>query len=495
MSELKVKFKVQKSDNVNELHVTSGASVGEFVASAQSAGFVPSTGISNIVVHRDSGALSFSDSLGACCESEILVVTWEECNERVAFLCEMGFSREAVVLALEAANNNVESAIDKLLHVAAIDNRLSQGSSSGLNETGVGQNCVSCQSDTRLSENSFVSHDSTGCSSGVSFDDTDSDMLRLKRAADYGDADSQLRYAYCCSLGLRVPMDFASAARYFKLAADQGQAAAQYCYGSLLQGVPGVPADPYAAARYFKLAAEQGYAKAQYSYGLCLQDGSGFLLIFLLQQVTSNLQPTRDMRRLNSLMVVAFLKVQAFLLICLRLPGTSNLQLTRDMQKLNAAMVFCLRMVTGFLPIPLLQHVTSNLRPSRAMQELNTAMVFVFKMVLEFLLISVLVHVTSNLLLNREMCKLNSCMVVAFLKVQAFLLICLRQHSTSNVQLIKDMGRLNAFMVFVMYMVLGFLLIALLRHATSNLQRIRESQRLNSCMPVAFMKAQLFRLV
>ena len=69
----------------------------------------------------------------------------------VARLCEMGFSRENVVAALHEAGNQVESAVDKLIHVDASGNCLSFDMSAGVMGDLSDRSDVPCQS-TRISQ-------------------------------------------------------------------------------------------------------------------------------------------------------------------------------------------------------------------------------------------------------------------------------------------------------------------------------------------------------
>ena len=148
---MKVKFKVKYDDAVKELSVASNTTVDEFIASARLANIVPRVGIRNIVVRDQSSDLSASDCLVNVCRSECLSVDWDECDGHVARLCEMGFLRENVVAALHEAGNQVESAVDKLIHVDASGNCLSFDMSAGVMGDLSDRSDVPCQS-TRISQ-------------------------------------------------------------------------------------------------------------------------------------------------------------------------------------------------------------------------------------------------------------------------------------------------------------------------------------------------------
>ena len=212
-----VKFKVQGCDDVKELSVPCGETVGGFIKRAQLAGLVPPVGICNVVLCDQSGELFSGDCPISFCECQVVCVLWDECR------------------------------------LSTRDGKLAeQGNAETRNGSGV---CLS-----------------TGLGASV---DPVYLAHRLKIAADQGVADAQSAYGHCLTVGSGVSADPVSAARYYKLAADQGLATAQYAYGLCLTEGSGVSVDPISAARYYKLAAGQGMANAQCAYGHCLRTGSG----------------------------------------------------------------------------------------------------------------------------------------------------------------------------------------------------------------------------
>ena len=247
---MKVKFKVKYDDAVKELSVASDTTVDEFIASAQLASVVPRVGIRNIVVRDQSSDLSASDCLANSCRSECLSVDWDECDEHVARLCEMGFSREHVVAALHEAGNHVESAIDKLLHVGATGNCLSFAVNAGV------MGDMSDQSDVP-SQLPNGSGDDMNLVVSVGSDGDLASARYYKLSADQGYAAGQNYYGFCLHMGIGVERDLVAAACYFKLSADQGDAAGQLIYGCFLENGLGVERDLVAGARYFKLAADR----------------------------------------------------------------------------------------------------------------------------------------------------------------------------------------------------------------------------------------------
>lgn len=102
------------------------------------------------------------------------------------------------------------------------------------------------------------------------------EALRLvRRAADKGDARSQLTLANIYRFGRGVPENEAEAARWFGLAARQGDAKAQETLGSMHWLGDGVPENPVEAAYWFKLAADQGETGAQIALAGMYERGEG----------------------------------------------------------------------------------------------------------------------------------------------------------------------------------------------------------------------------
>ena len=96
-----------------------------------------------------------------------------------------------------------------------------------------------------------------------------------KRAADKGDAISQLNLGYLYQKGLGTQPNYRMAIQYYKMAAQQGNIHAQCnlanCY---MYGTKNV-LDEKAAIKWYLRAAENGSAEAQYNLGICYDNGYG----------------------------------------------------------------------------------------------------------------------------------------------------------------------------------------------------------------------------
>jgi len=115
---------------------------------------------------------------------------------------------------------------------------------------------------------------------GVGFAMSDEEtVIVLKRDADQGNANAQVRLGYFYETGRGgLAKDDREAARLYKLAADQGNAAARSNLGGLYRdGRGGLTKDDREALRLFKLAADQGNAYGQHNLGLFYRDGRGGL--------------------------------------------------------------------------------------------------------------------------------------------------------------------------------------------------------------------------
>jgi TPR repeat protein len=84
-----------------------------------------------------------------------------------------------------------------------------------------------------------------------------------------------LRYGLCLEYGTGVSIDFASAAKYYRLSADQGNSAGQWHYGFCLEYGNGVSIDLASAIEYYRLSADQGNPMGSSAYANCLGIGRG----------------------------------------------------------------------------------------------------------------------------------------------------------------------------------------------------------------------------
>lgn len=100
----------------------------------------------------------------------------------------------------------------------------------------------------------------------------------IKKAAELGDANAQLSYAWMFMQGTHgVNKDMKEAIRFMRLAALQGNGEAMYNYGlALLKGDGGLEKDEKEGVRYIMFSAKTGYPWAQFHYGsLCLEGAMG----------------------------------------------------------------------------------------------------------------------------------------------------------------------------------------------------------------------------
>jgi TPR repeat protein len=97
----------------------------------------------------------------------------------------------------------------------------------------------------------------------------------LRKSAEQGNADGEFWLGAAYYAGTGVAKDNAEALRWYRKAGDQGNAAAQYNLGQAYNLGNGVEKDTAEAARWWQKAAEQGLAKAQYNLGLAYHDGIG----------------------------------------------------------------------------------------------------------------------------------------------------------------------------------------------------------------------------
>jgi len=100
-------------------------------------------------------------------------------------------------------------------------------------------------------------------------------MEWLRKAADQGNTDAQVRIGVHYVRGLGVPKDYGEAMRWYRKAADQGNALAQYNIGELYENGLGVPKDYGEAMQWYRKAADQGNAVAQNNIGQLYERGQG----------------------------------------------------------------------------------------------------------------------------------------------------------------------------------------------------------------------------
>jgi TPR repeat protein len=96
-----------------------------------------------------------------------------------------------------------------------------------------------------------------------------------RKAADQGDAFSQLSLAQCYASGIGVDKDATEAAKWYRKAADQGNVVAQFYLGNAYYLGFGITQDATEAAKWYRKAAEQGNMDAQFNLGNAYASGNG----------------------------------------------------------------------------------------------------------------------------------------------------------------------------------------------------------------------------
>jgi len=103
----------------------------------------------------------------------------------------------------------------------------------------------------------------------------ETDIAKLERLAEQGNAIAQAYLGTLYFSGRGVPQDYAKAAAWEEKAAEQGNAIAQTFLGSLYAEGKGVTKDYAKAAAWHEKAAMQGYAESQFILGWMYDKGQG----------------------------------------------------------------------------------------------------------------------------------------------------------------------------------------------------------------------------
>jgi TPR repeat protein len=117
-----------------------------------------------------------------------------------------------------------------------------------------------------------------GCAAPSPGQTTEADRQQfeaVKRQADQGDANAQLRLATFYSNGIGVARDQRKAVKWLREASEQGLARAQCLLGLDYANGEGVKMDKIEGARWMRRAADQGLAEAQFDLGMCYAKGEG----------------------------------------------------------------------------------------------------------------------------------------------------------------------------------------------------------------------------
>jgi uncharacterized protein len=114
-----------------------------------------------------------------------------------------------------------------------------------------------------------------------------------------------------------VALDYAEAARLYRLAAEQGNAVAQNNFGDMCYNGEGVAKDYAEAVRLYRLAAEQGNADAHVSLGDKFYNGEGVakddaeaIRLYRLAAVQGNRRATAALKRLSACVMRALRSAQ-----------------------------------------------------------------------------------------------------------------------------------------------------------------------------------------
>ena len=101
------------------------------------------------------------------------------------------------------------------------------------------------------------------------------DTSLLRKRAEEGDVESQIKFGMLYHEGVGVQQDYMEAVKWYRPAAESGHAMAQTMLAELYYKGHGVPQDYTEAARWYRLAAEQGLAGAQGVLGSIYSEGNG----------------------------------------------------------------------------------------------------------------------------------------------------------------------------------------------------------------------------
>ena len=94
------------------------------------------------------------------------------------------------------------------------------------------------------------------------------EIAEYRANAEAGDAVAQFNLGVMYANGEGVPVDDATAVKWYTKAAEQGDADAQNNLALMYDEGEGVPVDDATAVKWYTKAAEQGHAEAQYNLGV-----------------------------------------------------------------------------------------------------------------------------------------------------------------------------------------------------------------------------------
>ena len=127
----------------------------------------------------------------------------------------------------------------------------------------------------------------------------------LRLAAEQGDPEAQFDLGFMYRNGEGVPQDDAEAVKWYRLAAEQGHADAQYNLGGMYGNGVGVLKDEAEALRWYRLAAEQDDADAQFHLGVMYATGKGVLKDSVLAHMWFSIAGANEKEEARSLSGIA----------------------------------------------------------------------------------------------------------------------------------------------------------------------------------------------
>jgi hypothetical protein len=117
--------------------------------------------------------------------------------------------------------------------------------------------------------------DAAGAVAGRQSAASAADVAATRAKAEQGDPEAQRMMGLLHVKGEGVKVDYAEAARWYRLAADQGHTGAQIALGELYEAGQGVPQDSAQAVKWYRAAAEKGDPAGQYSLAVMYLTGNG----------------------------------------------------------------------------------------------------------------------------------------------------------------------------------------------------------------------------
>ncbi len=108
----------------------------------------------------------------------------------------------------------------------------------------------------------------------------DESVAEIRRRAEDGDADEQMRLAMAYYLGLvrdkdgrDLPADREASSKWFRMAAENGDGGAQFYMALMYETGDGLNKDGRRARHWYRTAAQQGVSSAKYSIGKGISEG------------------------------------------------------------------------------------------------------------------------------------------------------------------------------------------------------------------------------